>query len=162
MPVNKLVIVLGALLFVSLAGNFFMGGVLIGKTMSGQERYDRKEEWEKRDRMLKARLSEDDRNILKGKMEAKREKFRELKGSLDDARAQVEAAMEAKPFDQAALDEALRREKEAKMTLLNSMREAKQEAMEGLSPEGRKTLEEMGREREGRFRNWRQDRRYAK
>lgn len=152
---NKTVIVLGSLLFLSLAGNLFMGGVLLGK---GYGPHGKHAEWEKRDRELKEKLSEQDRAILKESMTANRDRFKELKEKREAARDKVGAAIDAEPFDQQALDEALKAEQQVKMELLTAMRDAKKSAMEKLSPEGRAVLEKMGGEKRSHFRKWRGDR----
>lgn len=152
MQSSRLTIILGALLFLSLTGNLFLGGVMLGKNYGGgdgKRGYDRHAEWKKRDSFLKEKLSEKDRSILKEHMSANRDKFKQLKNKLDDTRDAVESTMRAEPFDQAALDSALRAEKELKAELLTVMREAKQQALEKLSPEGRQTLEKMRAERGG-------------
>lgn len=152
LPGNKTVVVLGSLLFLSLAGNLFMGGALLGKGYGHQPRHA---EWEKRDRELKEKLSEQDRAALKESMAANSERFKALKDRREEAREVVRAAMEAEPFDQQALDAALKAEQEVKMELLTAMREAKAQAMEKLSPEGRAVLEKMGPKKRGHFRKWR-------
>lgn len=160
MTLNKLSIALGISLFLSLSANLFLGGMLLGKTVSRSDGKGRAE-WEKKDEQLRQALSGDDRKVLQEAMRGSREKFKALREELEAARKSVTEAMSAVPSDQAVLDEFLRIEKEKKAELLRLMQQTRQEALQRLSPEGRDALQKMGGFRRGDFfkgpRNDRQD-----
>lgn len=147
MPSRKTVIVLSVALFLSLLANCFMAGMLAGKATGGRGKAV--STWEKQDHDLRQKLSEDDRKILKESMQAGREKFGSLRKGLNEARQRVETAMNADPFDQAALDEALRAEAALKTEFLAHTRKSRMEAMKKLSPEGQEALKKLGQRKRG-------------
>lgn len=150
---SKLTAALAAGLFLSLSVNFFFAGRMLGDAVHTEvappapapegERDSRREEWKKREEALHAALNEEDRAIM---LAAKAEHdaiFESMREKLDAARSRVGEAMEADPFDQAALDAAIAAEGEVKGQLLREMAAARRGVMERLSPEGRTTLREM-------------------
>lgn len=142
---DKLVIILGAALFLSLTVNLFAGGILIGKSYDAGRRSDaRRAEWQKRDEELRKQLSEADKKIIKKGMQQRRKEFGMLKDNLEAARQKVEDAQMATPFDQAALDAALKAEQEKKTALLQAMRQGRDEISAQLSPEGRAIFSKLG------------------
>lgn len=146
MPSRKTVVILSVALFLSLLANCFMAGMLAGKAAG---RGKPSATWERQDHDLRQKLSEDDRKILKDSMQAGREKFSSLRKELNLARQRVETAMNADPFDQAALDEALRTEAAKKTEFLAHTRESRLEAMKKLSPEGQEALKKLGQRGRG-------------
>ena len=143
---NKLATVLGGLLFLSLAGNIFMGSLMLGDRASQEASKasdDRRAEWRKRDEQLMKKLSEPDRLILKevkGKYEAEMEVRRT---ELEAAREKLEAAHAADPVDSIAIEKAGREEALKKAALLKTVRAARKEISGRLSPEGRAEMEKM-------------------
>ncbi len=143
---NKLATVLGGLLFLSLAGNIFMGALMLGDRASqevSKPSDDRRAEWRKRDEQLMKRLSEPDRVILKevkGKYEAEMEVRRT---ELEAVREKLEAAHAADPVDSIAIEKAGREEALKKAALLKTVRAARKEISGRLSPEGRAEMEKM-------------------
>lgn len=143
---NKLATVLGGLLFLSLAGNIFMGGLMLGDRASrdvARPSDDRRAEWRKRDEALVKKLSAPDAAILKevkGKYEAEMEIRRT---ELDAARDKLEAAHAADPVDSIAIEKAGREEALKKAALLKTVRAARKEISGRLSPEGRAEMEKM-------------------
>lgn len=143
---NKVATVLGGLLFLSLAGNIFMGGLMLGDRASREAAKpsdDRRAEWRKRDEELMKRLSATDRTILKevkGKYEAEMETRRR---ELEAAREKLEAAHAADPVDSIAIEKAGREEALKKAALLKTVRAARKEISGQLSPEGRAEMEKM-------------------
>ncbi len=145
---NKLAAVLGGMLFLSLAGNLFMGGLMLGDRASNAAQKpspsdDRRAEWRKRDEMLRKKLSESDRAILeevKGKYEAEMETRR---NELEAARERLEAAHAADPVDSIAIEKAGREEALKKAELLKTVRAARKEISGRLSPEGRIEMEKI-------------------
>lgn len=149
MELRKLAIILGFGLFFSLLANMFMAGLLMGRTAApDKERVS--SAWVEKDQELRQNLSAEDRAAVKKAMEGTRGRFQALRQELQAAQENVQQAMNAEPFDQAALDAALRIEKEKKMEMLQQMRLARQSAMQNLSPEGQKALQRFGRGGEGR------------
>lgn len=150
---NRLATVLGGLLFLSLAGNIFMGGLMLGDRASKEAAKpadDRRAEWRKRDEELMKKLSDADRAILtevKGKYEAEMETRRT---ELEAAREKLEAAHAADPVDSIAIEKAGREEALKKAELLKTVRAARKEISGRLSPEGRAEMEKMRPPKGGR------------
>jgi Spy/CpxP family protein refolding chaperone len=141
---DKLLIILGAALFISLTANLFAAGILFGRSYDAGKGPDaRRAEWQKKDEELRKKLSESDKKIIKAGMQQRREQFHALKDALDAARQKVEDAQMATPFDQAALDTALKAEQEKKTALLEAMRKAREDISAKLSPEGRETFSKL-------------------
>jgi len=149
MKLDKLVTLLGAALFISLSLNLFLAGLMAGRS------YDENPgaRWERKDMHMRERLSDSDRKILKDAMQANRAKFEALKKGLDDSRSHLQEAMQAN--DQDALKEALADETGKKEQLLRLMQDTRAAALEKLSPEGRKTLQDMHDRAEERSGAWR-------
>lgn len=155
MGLRKLTIILGIGLFFSLSANMFLAGMLMGRSVSGQTETSAtpssSARLAKKDKELRQNLSADDQQAVKAAMESSREKFRTLREELKTAQENVRLATNAEPFDQAALDEALRAEKEKKMEILSAMRQTRKNVMQNLSPEGQKALQRFGQSGSGRF-----------
>lgn len=146
---DKLLMVLGAVLFISLATNFFMAGLMLSHsyTRGGGEQQregDGRGEWQKRDEELRRKLSDADRGVLKAAMQQHRPQIQALKQALDDARQKVAQAQNAEPFDKAALDAALRDESDKKTALLQTIRQTRDEISKQLSPEGQAVFSKLG------------------
>ncbi|TAL37804.1 MAG: periplasmic heavy metal sensor [Alphaproteobacteria bacterium] len=142
---DKLLIILGGALFISLTANLFAAGILFGRSYeSGRGPDARRAEWQKKDEELRKKLSESDKKIIKAGMQQQRGQFHALKDGLDAARQKVEDAQMATPFDQAALDAALKAEQEKRTALLEAMRKAREDISAKLSPEGRETFNKLG------------------
>lgn len=159
---DKLVVILGAALFLSLAGNLFMGGIMLGHSYAPPEQHDqdaaRHAEWQKRDEELRRQLSEPDRKVLKQAMQEHRPQFQAMRQELEQARQKVEEAQSAQPFDQQALDAALHDEAEKKSQLVQMMHKTKDEIAQQLSPEGREIFSKVMRARRGEGMGRRRDR----
>lgn len=145
MRIARISAFLGLALFLSLAANLYMGGVMLGSHYSGSQCDSRKAEWEKRDAALRARLSAEDYAIVKEGMKAHRREFKEARARLDAARDAVDAAMKAEIFDQAALDSALMAERDLKAGMMSDMRAAREEVIRKLSPEGQAIMKDVSR-----------------
>lgn len=142
---DKLLIILGAALFISLTANLFAAGLLFGRSYEAGRGPDAgRAEWQKKDEELRKQLSESDKKIIKAGMQQRREQFHALKDDLEAARQKVEDAQMATPFDQTALEAALKAEQEKKTALLQSMRQARDEISAKLSPEGRDAFSKLG------------------
>lgn len=139
MKLEKPVLILGVALFVSLVGNLFMGGMLLGHQMGPSQQ----SEWQARTQQVRAHLSEKDEKILKNAMRDNQKQFEEMRKDLEDIRQDIKAASHAEPFDQETLDAALREEKQKKMEILKFMQETRQEVLQKLSPEGVQILQRM-------------------
>jgi hypothetical protein len=157
---NKLVIILGGALFLSLAGNLFMAGYMIGDRASGGAEVtasarsgERKPDWKKRDEELRKKLSDADRKIFEAVKAGNRETIQELKKKLEAAHDRVKDVEHGDPVDQAALEAALRDEAAAKSEFLTAIRAMRKEIADKLSPEGRAAMEKsrpLREKREGR------------
>jgi uncharacterized membrane protein len=146
MKTEKTVILLGAALFISLSANLFMGGLMLGHSFTPRQMAQRGDDgkdhpnWKKRDEELRARLAPADRKILKETMQANRAAFMALRQKLTAAQQAVETAMNAKPFDRAALADAMNDEQAAKMKVLDKMRSVRDALADKVSPEARTIL----------------------
>jgi Spy/CpxP family protein refolding chaperone len=142
---QKLIVILGASLFISLTANMLMAGLMVGKSWHHEAEWrGDSDDWRKRDQALREKLPEADRKVIKEAMQAKRQHFQEMRAELDAARDKVFDAESAEPFDQAKLDDALRAEKEKKQALLQDMRQTREEVSKKLSPEGREVFSKLG------------------
>lgn len=158
---QKLIIIMGGALFLSLATNLFMAGYMIGHHASGGDTAavnappkpgmaeDRKAEWQKRDEELRKNISAEDRKIFEDIKQQNREKIQGLRKTLEAARDRVEEAEHADPFDRDKLEAAMREEAAAKADLLATVRGMRKEIAGKLSPEGRAAMEKL-RPRAGR------------
>lgn len=133
MKMNKTKIFFGLLLFLSLAGNMFMGGILLGNTYKAWHPEKREE--------LRQNLSAEDRQIVRREMIAQRDTFNSLRKNLDDARQKIEEALQANNSD--ALEEALKEEKAAKADILRLIQASREAAMDKMSPAGRDALQDI-------------------
>lgn len=140
---DKLISLLGAALFVSLCANLFMGGLMLGHSFSGGQG-EVHAAWKKRDEALRKLLSPADRAVLKKEMQSHRAEFAALRRKITRAQDEVEKALNAKPFDQKTLDEAIARERDAKSEALEKMQSVRESVMQNVSPEGRDILQKMG------------------
>lgn len=139
MKFDRLTTALVAALFVSLTANLFLGGIVAGKWMAR----DLQPGGEHAKANVRKHLSEKDEAILKEAMRDNQKKFEEMRKDLSDIRQDVKAAMHAVPFDQEALDNALREEREKKAEILQLMQASRKEVMDKLSPEGVAALQRM-------------------
>ncbi|TVQ84184.1 MAG: periplasmic heavy metal sensor [Micavibrio sp.] len=166
MHTQKIIILLSALLFLSLAGNLFALGYWLGSgvgqnpvAISAAEETVAPEDTQnirRIDRDFSSRLPEEDREIIRARMRENRTLMREHKQNLEDAKQAAHEAMNAEPFDQGRLDAALAQEQAARETLQSVMTETRRNMAKELSPEGRRAFSEM-EERISRFRNMREE-----
>lgn len=154
---NRLVAVLGAALFLSLAGNLFMAGYMLGHKVTAPAATPapgsddaRRAEWKKRDAELRRTLSDADRKVFEDMKAQNKDKVDALRQAVNDAHDKVEAAQSADPFDAAQLDDAMRAEAAAKAEFVTTMRALRKEIAGKLSPEGRAAMEKLRPPREGR------------
>lgn len=161
---NRLVAVLGAALFLSLAGNLFMAGYMLGHKVTPRAEAPapgsedaRRAEWKKRDAELRRTLSDSDRKVFEDMKAQNKDKVDALKKAVGDAHDKVEAAQSADPFDAAQLDAAMRAEAAAKAEFVATMRALRKEISSKLSPEGRAAMEKLRPPREGRRMHERRD-----
>lgn len=149
MTTGKLAAILGVLLFLSLAGNVFMAGYVIGQKAGGAapEQHapenDKRKAWQKRDEALRQKLSPDDLRIFESARDKNRPRIEALKADLEKARENVMAAQTAEPFDQQALDAAVKEEAEKKTVFLQAIREMRKDIFTQLSPEGRREMRKL-------------------
>lgn len=148
MPREKIITILGALLFLSLAGNLFMAGHMLGERAALGEKPPlagdaRKAEWKKRDALLRERLSPADRKVFEEAKAQNRPRIEALKKDLEAARERVAAAQMTDPFDAQALEQAVREEAEKKAAFLAVIREMRRDIAQRLSPEGRAQMEKL-------------------
>jgi len=158
MTKTKLIWVLGALLFLSLSINFFVAGLVIGGKTSGRSNSmgevtssNQGSAYMEAEKYLKENLSEDDKKILRNTMKGIRGDLKEKKADLENAREAMKEAMHAKPFDEQALEQAQKNEREKKVEMLRLMSDVRKEAAAKMSPEGRKALSQMGQDRQQRM-----------
>ena len=133
MTINKTKIFFGSVLFLSLVGNMFMGGLLFGNSYRAWHPEKREE--------LRQNLSDADRKIVRHEMAAQRPAFNSLRKQLDEAREKIEEALQAN--DSEALDQALKEEKLAKEEILKLIQSSRQSAMQKMSAEGKNALQDI-------------------
>jgi hypothetical protein len=151
MTPQKFVPVLAVALVLSLSAKFFLAGKVIGvrygtpaaDNAAAPAEKDRRVAWRAREQKLREKLSPEDQKILEDARASYHGQFATLKQALEKARAGVSAAAMAEPFDQAALEDAVRAESAAKAELLRQMRMARQETLGKLSAEGRAHMEKF-------------------
>ena len=154
MQINKKIAALGLVTFLSLAGNLYFAGHLLGRSFGGEgggSSYstDKKAEWKRKDAELRKSMSPEDRDIVKKSMMENREAFNEKREALDAARDKVFAAMNADDFDKQALDAALAEEQARKGDMLMMIRDVKAETMKKLSPKGQEVFKNIRRTFDG-------------
>jgi hypothetical protein len=120
--------------FVSLAANFFLGGILLANHLHSKVTPLSE---------TAAKFSESDRKILTSSMKEMKSKMKDFREELEDIRKDVKAAMHADPFVQEDLDAVLKIEQEKKKEILKMMSQEKGRVLQKLSPEGRITLQRM-------------------
>lgn len=149
MTTGKLAATLGVLLFLSLAGNVFMAGYVIGQKAGDAApeqpapENDKRKAWQKRDEALRQKLSPEDLKIFEAARDKNRPRIEALKAELEKARENVMAAQTAEPFEQQALDAAVEEEAEKKTVFLQALREMRKDIFTRLSPEGRKEMRKL-------------------
>ena len=151
MKLDKIVIVLGALLFISLSGNMFMAGLMLGQSVNIETAANdaakpppaHDADWKQKDEQIQKKLSAEDRSIVEEAKKNDRPKIDALRQTLKDTHEKLEAAQSAEPFDQSAVDAAVHAEADAKAEMLKALRQARQNVMEKLSPEGRETIKTL-------------------
>lgn len=136
---QKIVPVLGFALFLSLAANFFMGGLLMGGYMQAPPPGVHPG----RVAILQQKLSPDDQAILKKAMMENRARFDALREEIQESHQKAAAAAHAEPFDQDALDDALKDEDDAKKEMFAFIKKVRGETLDKLSPEGRQAIKDM-------------------
>lgn len=142
MKLDKITMILGGVLLLSLASNFYMAGMVAGRSVNAAAETDT-EDWRQKDEQLRRQLSAADKQVLRQAMQDKRSSFHDLRQDLAAVRKEIDRAMHATPFDQGALDRALRQEQQRKADLLRLMHQSRQEALSRMTPEGQKILQQM-------------------
>lgn len=141
-------ILCGVLFFLSLTANVFMGSLLLGEHLRG----GKEGRWQERQAYLEKNLSAEDRAVLKEGFGKGREDFKAHREKMREAKAAVFAAMRSEPFDQKALDDALKAEQALKAEMMMSFRKKREDVMKNLSPEGREVMKKMDKKFEKRDR----------
>lgn len=144
---RKLIIVLGSLLTLSVAGNFFMGGMLLGKGVSSRPASALSERDIRNDATLREKLSDNDRAAIRGVMQGRKQDFDRLRQDMRRLRAEIARLNDDPGADQAQIDDLLRREQEAKAELMRHIRAAREEMMSKVSPAGKEILDSQKTER---------------
>lgn len=141
MSTSKMAVVLWVSLFLSLAANFYMAGLMGGRAFNPASPVTA--DWRKHDEQLRQKLSQEDKQILQKTMAGRRDTFRLLRQELETAQKAVEEAARAMPFDQSALDQALSAEQQKKAALLGMMLKTRQETFSQISPTGQDILRQL-------------------
>jgi hypothetical protein len=143
---DKLVILLGVLLFLSLTGNVFVGSLLLGEAYSPAGGEEHHGDWKKKEALLRGALAPADQAALTLATKGKHEQFHTMHDALEAARQRVEDAQNREPFDPKGLDAALEDEKQKKSALLKLIRQTHEEIAQRLSPGGREIFGKIVRE----------------
>lgn len=156
---------LGFALFLSLAGNLFFAGQHIARERAAQDAAATEKEdcaprdWKKgRHHKLGflKELPESDRALLKEGMEAHGEKIAALREKMKAQRESFRDVMGSD--DPAALEKALAESARTRAEFMRLMRDIRQKAEAGFSPEGRAVIEKAQEEMHDRFRRHREER----
>lgn len=137
MASKKVTISLVALLLLSLAGNLFFAGLVAGRALSPDKRIER---FMERDRELRARIPDEDRQKLRKMMQENLPQMKQAKSGFDEARRAVHRAISADPLDEAALREAVDNMLSVQNDMHKALADSVVEAAPDLSPEGRKAM----------------------
>jgi len=141
---NKVIGVLGAVLFLSLAINFFMAGLVAGGAFNGPH-HEMVSDAEKQDMHLRQNLSDSDKQILKDAMDVNRDKITQLHTDIDSIKKDMRAIVRRDTLDEKALSDALNAERAKELSILRLAHETRKEAMSKMSPEGRAILLKINR-----------------
>ena len=144
MKPGKLMVIVGAILFVSLSINLFMAGMVVGSSV-GELHNVTLDPVAQQDRQLRASLAEADKLVLKQAMDFNRKKITQLHDDIENIKKDVRGIIKKEPLDEQALGEALESEKNKKLALLRLAHETRKMAMEKMSPEGRGILSRVER-----------------
>jgi uncharacterized membrane protein len=136
MTSRRWIAVLAAALFVSLAGNLFLGGAMLGRGLQGPPEAGIRLGMV---RILKS-LPDADREIVKSLLEPRRAGFRRQVAAFRDARRAAGDILRAEPFDAAAYAAAEAEARRQGAAIQDSLRALLAEAAPRLSPEGRAAL----------------------
>lgn len=141
---NKAIAILGAVLFVSLAINFFMAGLVAGGAFNGPHK-PMITDTEKQDIRLRQSLSDADKAVLKDAMDVNRDKMTQLHADIEGIKKDMRAIVRRDTLDEKALSDALNAERAKELTILRLAHETRKEAMSKMSPDGRATLLKINR-----------------
>jgi uncharacterized membrane protein len=138
--------VLGGFLLFSIALNFFLAGMLIGRFKAphptgSESRLERMIE------RMAAGLPEHDGEILREVFLAHRAHIAQLVSDLEAAREDARKAFKRDPFDQAELTDAFVRQRHRRQAVHEAVHGVILETAPRLSADGRRQLGEWGRER---------------
>jgi uncharacterized membrane protein len=149
--IHKILVTVSVLLFISLAGNMFFLGIWLGSSVQQSVTETNHvtgtihaaSEIKQIDREFSDLLPEQDKEIIRSRMQESRSTLRAQKDALDNAQRAVRNAMYAEPFDQSALDQALADERAARQNLHGALNTTRRNMAASLSPEGRRALAKM-------------------
>ena len=149
--IHKILVTVSVLLFISLAGNMFFLGIWLGssvqqgvtETSHVSGTIHAASEIKQIDREFSDLLPEQDKEIIRSRMQESRSTLRAQKDALDNAQRAVRNAMYAEPFDQSSLDQALADERAARQNLHGALNTTRRNMAASLSPEGRRALAKM-------------------
>lgn len=141
---NKVISVLGVILIISLAINFFTAGLFAGGAFNGPH-HMQLTDTEKQDMRLRQSLSDSDKQILKEAMDVNRDKITQLHADIDAIKKDMRAIVRRDTLDEKALADALNAERGKELSILRLAHETRKDAMSKMSPEGRATLLKINR-----------------
>ncbi len=143
MNTNKLLSVLGTVLFISLSINIFMAGMMAGNSVGTSHKVT--SDIETQDQKLREGLSDADKVILKQSMDTVREKLTKLHDDVENIKKAIRELIKKDPMDEKALNTALESEKNKKLEMVHLVHAARQDAMKKMSPEGQAALLKLSR-----------------
>ena len=126
-------------LLVSVGINLVVAGFVVGRGLAPPER--------RMGRLVEhiaAKLPDADQPILRQAFRAEEAAMRARSAELREARRAVRAVLRAEPFDPAALEAALERQRREMDAMMGSIHATVRDIAPRLSPEGRKRLAEIG------------------
>jgi len=141
MKTDKIVGLMGAVLFASLSVNIFMAGMVVGKSVSPAPKVVADDVAQ--DQRLRDGLSDADKLVLKHAMDANRKKITRLHDDIEKIKQDLRDIIKKDSVDEKALDAVLETRKNKELALLQLMHETRKAAMDNLSPEGRTILSKV-------------------
>jgi uncharacterized membrane protein len=141
MKTERMIGVLGAVLFASLAINIFMGGMVVGKSVSTAPKAVSDDAAQ--DRQLRDTMSDADKLVLKQAMDANRKKITQLHDDIEKIKQDLRNIIKKDSVDEKALNAVLETRKNKELQMLELAHETRKAAMEKLSPEGRAILSKV-------------------
>lgn len=139
MRFDRITLILGVALFISLSLNLFTAGMMVGGSINARGAI------EQQDQQLRNSLSAADKQVLKEAMEANRAQITKLHDDLQNIKSEIRKLIKRDSLDKKALVKVLDAQKLKELALVQLVHDTRKEATDKMSPEGRDILSQMSR-----------------